>query len=208
MIEIRAEANEILLSGIVGDGWDEFPITQKGVVDALRSFGSSPVTIRINSPGGAADEGIGIYNALRSHGGEVTTINDSLAASAASVIFLAGKNRLMADGSRIMIHRAMAFAMGNQDELSKVISALKSYDASLVDIYRQFIGKDPSEIESLMAAETWYNVDDAIASGLATGRVENGKKYKKPKNAFDSAATMLARQKMAQFSKHLTSPVE
>jgi ATP-dependent protease ClpP protease subunit len=206
MIEVRAEANEILLSGIVGDGWDEFPITQKGVVDALRSFGSSPVTIRINSPGGAADEGIGIYNALRSHGGEVTTINDSLAASAASVIFLAGKNRLMADGSRIMIHRAMAFAMGNQDELSKVISALKSYDASLVDIYRQFIGKEPSEIESLMAAETWYNVDDAIASGLATGRVENGKKYKKPKNTFDSAATMLARQKMAQFSKHLTSP--
>jgi ATP-dependent protease ClpP protease subunit len=206
MIEIRAEANEILLSGIVGDGWDEYPITQKGVVDALRSFGSSPVTIRINSPGGAADEGIGIYNALRSHGGEVTTINDSLAASAASVIFLAGKNRLMADGSRIMIHRAMAFAMGNQDDLSKVISALKSYDASLVDIYRQFIGKEPSEIESLIAAETWYNVDDAIASGLATGRVENGKKYKKPKNAFDSAATMLARQKMAQFSKHLTSP--
>ena len=205
MIEIRAEANEILLSGIVGDGWDEFPITQKGVADALRSFGSSPVTIRINSPGGAADEGIGIYNALRSHGGEITTINDSLAASAASVIFLAGKNRLMADGSRIMIHRAMAFAMGNQDELGKVISALKSYDASLVDIYRQFIGKEPSEIESLMAAETWYNVDDAIASGLATGRVENGKKYKKPKNAFDSAATMLARQKMAQFSKHLTS---
>jgi ATP-dependent Clp protease protease subunit len=114
----------------------------------------------------------------------------------------------MADGSRIMIHRAMAFAMGNQDELGKVISALKSYDASLVDIYRQFIGKEPSEIESLMAAETWYNVDDAIASGLATGRVENGKKYKKPKNAFESAAAMLARQKMAQFSKHLTSPVE
>jgi ATP-dependent Clp protease protease subunit len=107
----------------------------------------------------------------------------------------------MADGSRIMIHRAMAFAMGNQDELGKVISALKSYDASLVDIYRQFIGKEPSEIESLMAAETWYNVDDAIASGLATGRVENGKKYKKPKNAFESAASLLVRAKMAQFAR-------
>jgi ATP-dependent Clp protease protease subunit len=208
MIEVFNETNEIHLSGIVGDGWAEDPITKDGVLKALKAFGSQAVTVRINSPGGAADEGIGIYNALRSHGGEVTTINDSLAASAASVIFLAGKNRLMADGSRIMIHRAMAFAMGNQDELGKVISALKSYDASLVDIYRQFVGKDPSEIESLMAAETWYNVDDAIASGLATGRVENSKKHKKPKNAFDSAATMLARQKMAQFSKHLTSPVE
>jgi hypothetical protein len=52
-----------------------------------------------------------------------------------------------------------------------------------------------------MAAETWYNVDDAIASGLATGRVENGKKYKKPKNAFESAASLLVRAKMAQFAR-------
>ena len=201
MIEVKAETNEILLSGIVGDGWDEFPITQKGVVDALRSFGSSPVTIRINSPGGAADEGIGIYNALRSHGGEVTTINDSLAASAASVIFLAGKNRLMGDGSRIMIHRAMTFAMGNQDELLKAVAGLQSYDKSLIEIYTEFLGKSPSEVEELIAAETWYNVDDAIASGLATGRVENGKKYKKPKNTFDSAASLLIRAKMAQFAR-------
>ena len=46
MIEVKAELNEILLSGVVGDGWDENPITQRGVVDALRSFGSSPVTVR------------------------------------------------------------------------------------------------------------------------------------------------------------------
>jgi ATP-dependent protease ClpP protease subunit len=208
MIEVKAETNEILLSGIVGDGWDEFPITQKGVVDALRSFGSSPVTIRINSPGGAADEGIGIYNALRSHGGEVTTINDSLAASAASVIFLAGKNRLMADGSRIMIHRAMAFAMGNQDELGKVISALKSYDASLVDIYRQhMVGTDPSEIESMMGNETWFGVDESIDFGLATARYgSSDKKKKKVASQFDQAKANLVRAKMAQFSKHLTSP--
>jgi ATP-dependent protease ClpP protease subunit len=166
------------------------------------------VTIRINSPGGAADEGIGIYNALRSHGGEVTTINDSLAASAASVIFLAGKNRLMADGSRIMIHRAMAFAMGNQDELGKVISALKSYDASLVDIYRQhMVDTDPSEIESMMGNETWFGVDESIDFGLATARYgSSDKKKKKVASQFDQAKANLVRAKMAQFSKHLTSP--
>jgi ATP-dependent protease ClpP protease subunit len=159
------------------------------------------VTIRINSPGGAADEGIGIYNALRSHGGEVTTINDSLAASAASVIFLAGKNRLMGDGSRVMIHRAMGAPFGNVDEIRKGLAALESYDKSLVEIYSEFLKKDPEEILGLMKAETWYNVDDAIASGLATGRVENGKKYKKLKNAFDSAASLLVRAKMAQFAR-------
>jgi ATP-dependent Clp protease protease subunit len=206
MIEVKAETNEILLSGIVGDGWDEDPITEKRVIEAMKPFGSSPITFLINSPGGAADEGISIFQAIRRHKGEVTTINNSLAASAASVIFLAGKNRLMGDGSRIMIHRAMTFAMGNQDELLKAVAGLQSYDKSLIEIYTEFLGKSPSEVEELIAAETWYNVDDAIASGLATGRVENGKKYKKPKNAFDSAATMLARQKIAQFSKHLTSP--
>ena len=206
MIEVKAEANEILLSGIVGDGWDEDPITEKRVIEAMKPFGSSPITFLINSPGGAADEGIGIFGAIRRYKGEVTTINNSLAASAASVIFLAGKNRLMGDGSRIMIHRAMGAPFGNVDEIRKGLAALESYDKSLVEIYSEFLKKDPEEILDLMKAETWYNVDDAIASGLATGRVENGKKHKKPKNAFDSAATMLARQKMAQFSKHLTSP--
>ncbi len=105
----------------------------------------------------------------------------------------------MADGSRVMIHRAMSFAMGNQDDFAKAIAALKAYDASLVDIYNRHMVEDPAEIERLMAAETWYNVDEAIASGLATGRVENGKKYKKPKNAFDSAAALLRRAKMAEF---------
>jgi len=205
MIEVRAEAAEILLSGIVGDGWDENPITHKGVSEALKSFGSSDVTVHINSPGGFADEGIAIYNTLRKHPGEVTTINDSLAASAASVIFLAGQNRLMADGSRVMIHRALSFVMGNQDDFAKTINSLKAYDASMIDIYSKYMSGDSQAIEKLMADETWYNVDEAIASGLATGRVENGKKYRKPKNTFDAAAAMLARQKMAQFAKHLTS---
>jgi ATP-dependent protease ClpP protease subunit len=201
MIEIRAEANEILLSGIVGDGWDEDPITEKRVIEAMKPFGSSPITFLINSPGGAADEGISIFQAIRRHKGEVTTINNSLAASAASVIFLAGKNRLMGDGSRIMIHRAMGAPFGNVDEIRKGLAALESYDKSLVEIYSEFLKKDPEEILDLMKAETWYNVDDAIASGLATGRVENGKKYKKPKNAFESAASLLVRSKMAQFAR-------
>jgi ATP-dependent Clp protease protease subunit len=206
MIEVKAETNEILLSGIVGDGWDEFPITQKGVVDALRSFGSSPVTIRINSPGGAADEGIGIYNALRSHGGEVTTINDSLAASAASVIFLGGSKRLMGDGSRIMIHRAMGMAFGNATEIKKTLAALESYDQSLVEIYADFLGKNPVEILALMDAETWYNVDEAIASGLATaryGKDKDDRKKKKVASQFDQAKANLLQAKMAKFSKGL-----
>ena len=203
MIEIVNETNEILLSGVVGDGWDENPITAKEVGKALKAFGSNSVTVRINSPGGAADEGIAIFNLLKNHSGEVTTVNDSLAASAASVIFLGGTNRLMGDGSRLMIHRAMGLAFGNQDEIRKTLQALKSYDRSLVDIYSQFMQSEPSSIEAMMASETWFEVDAAIESGLATARYDSGKKKKKMAAQFDNAKHNLLRSKMAAFAKRL-----
>lgn len=203
MIEILNETNEIILSGVVGDGWGDDPITKGGVRKALKSFGDGPITVRINSPGGAADEGIDIFNILRDYPGEVTTINDSLAASAASVIFLAGSKRLMNDGSRVMIHRAMSIAFGNQEEIRKTLQALESYDRSLVDIYSQFMGSDAKQIETLMTNETWFEVDAAIESGLATARYDSGKKKKKMAAQFDQAKANLLRSKMAQFSSRL-----
>lgn len=208
MIEVLNEINEILLSGIVGDGWDDDPITTKGVSKALKGFGSNAVTVRINSPGGAADEGIGIYNLLKNHAGEVTTVNDSLAASAASVIFLGGSKRLMGDGSRVMIHRAMGLAFGNSDELRKTLQALESYDASLIDIYSQYMSEDKAAIEAMMSAETWFGVDEAIAAGLATARYGSGKydkKKKKMASHFDQAKANLLRSRMAQFTRGLDS---
>ena len=207
MIEIHNETNEILLTGIVGDGWDEDPVTTKGVSKALKGFGANAVTVRINSPGGAADEGIGIYNLLKNHSGEVTTINDSLAASAASVIFLGGSKRLMGDGSRVMIHRAMGVAFGNSDELRKTLQALESYDASLLDIYSQYLlNDDKAAIEAMLSAETWFGVDEAIESGLATaryGKDKDERKKKKMTSQFDQAKQNWLRSKMAQFTRGL-----
>ena len=206
MIEVLNETNEILLTGIVGDGWDEDPITTKGVSKALKGFGANAVTVRINSPGGAADEGIAIYNLLKNHSGEVTTINDSLAASAASVIFLGGSKRLMGDGSRVMIHRAMGVAFGNSDELRKTLQALESYDASLLDIYSQYLTEDKTAIEAMLSAETWFGVDEAIAAGLATaryGKDKDDKKKKKMTSQFDKAKSNWLRSKMAQFTRGL-----
>lgn len=202
MIEIVNETNEIMLSGIVGDGWDENPITAKEVGKALKAFNNNAVTVRINSPGGAADEGIAIYNLLKNHSGEVTTVNDSLAASAASVIFLGGANRLMGDGSRLMIHRAMGLAFGNQDEIRKTLQALESYDRSLIDIYSQFMSSSQDQIATMMANETWFECGAAIESGLATARCGTDKK-KKRMAQFDHAKANLLKAKMAQFSNML-----
>ena len=206
MIEVLNETNEIILSGVVGDGWGDDPITKGGVRKALKSFGDGPITVRINSPGGAADEGIDIFNILRDYPGEVTTINDSLAASAASVIFLAGSKRLMNDGSRVMIHRAMSIAFGNQEEIRKTLQALESYDASLLDIYSQYLTDDKAAIEAMLSAETWFGVDEAIEAGLATaryGKDKDDKKKKKMTSQFDQARLNLLRSRMAQFTRGL-----
>ena len=208
MIEIHNETNEIILSGVVGDGWGDDPITKGGVRKALKSFGDGPITVRINSPGGAADEGIDIFNILRDYPGEVTTINDSLAASAASVIFLAGSNRLMNDGARVMIHRAMSIAFGNQEEIRKTLQALESYDASLLDIYSQYLTDDKAAIEAMLSAETWFGVDEAITAGLATaryGKDKDDRKKKKMTSQFDKAQSNLLRSRMAQFTRGLDS---
>jgi ATP-dependent protease ClpP protease subunit len=105
-----------------------------------------------------------------------------------------------------MIHRAMGVAFGNVTEIKKTLAALESYDQSLVEIYADFLGKDPVEILAMMDAETWYNVEEAIASGLATaryGKDKDDRKKKKMASQFDQAKANLLQAKMAQFSKGL-----
>jgi ATP-dependent Clp protease, protease subunit len=165
---IDRETKEIYVYGPIGGSFWEDGITAELMVAALSQMGDSRVTIRINSPGGVADEGIAIYNALRRHKGGVDTVIDSVAASAASIIALAGEKRTTAKGGKWMIHRALTFAIGNYSEMLKVANTLKKYDESLVEIYGEYMDADASEIESLMDEETWYTGSEAIAAGLGT----------------------------------------
>jgi ATP-dependent Clp protease protease subunit len=170
MIVTNASKNEMILDGIVGSSWYDDGITATAVRKALDEFSGKRVTVRINSPGGVADEGIAIYNVLSEYSGGIDTMNDALAASAASVIFLAGKKRTMGKGSRVMIHRALTIEMGNADRMRKTADTLETYDKSLVEIYREYLGKTDEEIMQLLSDETWYNSQAAIDAGLATGQ--------------------------------------
>jgi hypothetical protein len=111
MLQVNNKTNELLIYDVIGEDWFGGGITAKNVIAALDEFGGKRVTVRINSPGGVADEGIAIYNALKRYEGRVDTVIDSIAASAASVIALAGEKRTTSEGGRWMIHRAMAHGM-------------------------------------------------------------------------------------------------
>jgi len=166
MIKLNKKTGELYLYGVVGDLGVEEYFNATDVVVALREIGDRRATVHINSPGGIADQGIAIYNVLKAHSAGVDTVNDSLAASAASVIFLAGEQRTASEGSRVMIHKAMGGAFGNSDDMERTAEQMKVYDNSLVEIYSQYMPSGTPVLE-LMSRETWYNSIESVSAGLA-----------------------------------------
>lgn len=183
MFSVNAKTREILLYDVIGESWDGEGIHAGGVAEALDQMDGKRVTVRINSPGGIADEGIAIYNTLKRYPGGVDTVVDSVAASAASIIALAGENRTTLQGSRWMIHRAMTIGIGNAADMRKKAELLELYDESLADIYSGYmLGGEKEAILAQMDAETWFSAEKAVEIGLSTGLIE-GEMKQKPTNA-------------------------
>lgn len=166
---VDKQSGEIFLYEPIGADFFGDGITGQSVIEALDQLGGKRAIVRINSPGGSVFDGIAIYNALKRYSGGVDVVIDSLAASIASIIALAGETRTSAKGSMWMIHRAMTFAFGNQEEIKKSLAMLETGDKTLISIYGDAMkDKTTAEIESLMSAETWFTAEEALAVGLAT----------------------------------------
>jgi len=160
---------ELVLYGTVGASlWEAGGFTADDVVSALAEM-SGDIVVRLNSAGGIAFEGIAIYTALKNHAGNVTVYVDALAASAASVIAMAGDKVLMRTGSMIMIHDPSGITIGTSEEHRKNADALDQLSAAAAEIYREKTGLSEQEVLSLMDAETWMRRDEAIAKGFADG---------------------------------------
>lgn len=143
-------------------------VSSGDVVKAIKAIGDEPLTVRINSPGGSVFEGLAIYNALIDHRAPVTTSNDSLAASIASVVFLAGNTRKAAPNSFLMIHEPFSGAMGTAAGLRKQADLLDQAGETLLNIYEDRTNYSRATVQNLMSLETWFNADEQIANSLAT----------------------------------------
>ena len=127
------------------------------------------IELRIASPGGSIFAGQRIITALRERGGEIHTFNESLAASMASVIFALGTKRTASHGSRTMVHKPWASAIsGESADLRKEADLLDSLERDLVGVYASATGLPDDRVAQLMADETWFDADEALAIGLAT----------------------------------------
>lgn len=149
------------------DYWTGEGVTAKRIAGALRSLGKGPVTVNINSPGGDMFEGLAIYNLLREHPGDVTVKVLGLAASAASIIAMAGDTIQIARAGFLMVHNCWVLAIGNRHDMRDMADTLEPFDRAMADIYAARTGGDLKAMGKLMDAESWIGGSDAIEKGFA-----------------------------------------
>lgn len=165
------EMNELLLYGTVGSSWwDEEYFTAKTVREALAGM-SGPITVRINSGGGIATEGQAIYSALRGYAGAVDVVIEGVAASAASLIAMAGDTITMSPGAILMIHDPASWYVdgrGTEDDHLKAAQTLGVIANAYAGIYARRAGIDVEEARAVMKAETYFDGVGAVDAGFAT----------------------------------------
>ena len=157
----------LFLNGTIAEqSWFDDDVTPQIFKDELMS-GSGDITVWINSPGGDCVAAAQIYNMLMEYPGNVTVKIDGIAASAASVIAMAGTKVCVSPVSMLMIHNPMTFAFGNTAEMQKAIDMLGEVKESIINAYEIKTGMSRAKLSRLMDAETWMNANKAVELGFA-----------------------------------------
>lgn len=157
----------LFLNGTIAEeSWFDDDITPKLFRDELFA-GNGDITIWINSPGGDCVAAAQIYNMMMEYPGNVTVKIDGIAASAASVIAMAGTKVMVSSVSMMMIHNPMTVAMGDTSEMQKAISMLDEVKESIINAYEIKTGMSRAKLSHLMDAETWMNANMAVELGFA-----------------------------------------
>ena len=169
---VRNEAEEertLVLNGEISDEtWFGDEVTPKLFQKELDA-GAGNITVWINSPGGDVFAAAQIYNMLMEYKGDVTVKVDALAASAASVIAMAGTTVLMSPVAMMMIHNPMTIAIGDSKEMQKAGEMLDEVKESIMNAYEIKTGLNRTKISHLMDAESWFNAKKAVELGFADG---------------------------------------
>ncbi len=160
--------NTISILDVIGeDFWSGGGVTSKRISAALRSIGNADVSVDVNSPGGDFFEGVAIYNLLRAHPAKVTVRILGMAASAASVIAMAGDEIQIGKAGFMMVHNAWVVAMGNRHDLAEAAKTMEPFDDAMATVYSERAGVEKTKAVEWMDAETWFNGEQAIGAGLA-----------------------------------------
>lgn len=166
---------EIFIYADIGDSFFGEGISSSDLVRDLKSLSPSiqTINVRINSQGGNAFEGIAMYNALIRHPAKVVAFNDAIAASAASLVLMAGEEIVMAQNAQIMVHNPAAMMFGGAEEFRQAAEHLDQVRDVAADIYVARTGVTVQQATDMMAVETWLTADEALELGFADRVTEN-----------------------------------
>lgn len=166
---VRAEAEaktvKVSIRGIIG----EWGLSDREFIRDVEAAGDDIelIEVTINSRGGEVDHGLAIFNYLKSHSAAVSVRIDGIAASAASMIALAGDEIIMPENTLMMVHNPWTFAAGNAKQLRKTAEDLEKFEQSLLSTYMARTNKSEDEIRTLLDEETWLTAAEALELGFA-----------------------------------------
>lgn len=168
--ETEKEANINIYGDITSWEWIDSDISSYTLSKVLESLPDTieNINVYINSYGGEVAEGLAIYNALKRHKAKVTTYCDGFACSIASVIFMAGDERIMSNASLLMIHNAWTYAQGNANELRKQADDLDVITQASINAYMSKINITEEELKEMLDSEKWMECNEALEKGFIT----------------------------------------
>ncbi len=173
----QSQERILFLNGTIAEeSWFDDEVTPSLFKDELNS-GEGDITVWINSPGGDCIAAAQIYNMLMNYKGNVTVKIDGIAASAASVIAMAGNKVIVSPVSMIMIHNPATIAAGDTSEMQKAIAMLDEVKESIINAYEIKTGLSRAKLSHLMDAETWMDANSAIEMGFADEIMQRNTQY-------------------------------
>lgn len=193
-----SEANITIYGDITSWPWLEGDVSAANLSQKLEALGDvSRINVFINSYGGEVAEGVAIYNALKRHKAKVVTYCDGFACSIASVIFMAGDERIMNEASVLMVHNAWTGARGNAAELRKAADDLDKINQLAITAYMAHFKGSEEELQTIMDAESWVLPEEAVEHGFATS-IDKTESDKASQNARANFAQMVLKARAAQ----------
>ncbi|PHR57923.1 MAG: peptidase [Robiginitomaculum sp.] len=160
------KTNVIAIDGTIGESYWEEGFTSKTCAAALKTM-KGDIVVTINSPGGDFFDGVAIYNELKLYDGHVTVKIIGLAASAASLIAMAGDRIEIAETGFLMIHNAWSIVLGNRHDLRDSADTMERFDETMAKLYAKVSGEDESVTAKWMDEETFFTGPEAIENGFA-----------------------------------------
>jgi ATP-dependent Clp protease protease subunit len=188
------EAEIYIFGDIVSWPWLASDVSSYGIASEIAGLDVDTITVHINSYGGEVAEGLAIYNSLKSHKAKVVTVCAGFACSAASIVFMAGDERIMNSASLLMIHNVWTYAAGNADDLRKTADDLEKISATAMSVYKAAgVTLSDDDLTEMLNVEAWLTPQEALEYGFAGMIINSGVSEKAAASARGSAYKIFLR---------------